>query len=716
MSSAALKREEEGRGGALLLLPTLSPRARFALKTALAITLSYIGAMALNWDQPYRGPITIMVIAAAGPLMESLGKGVMRVLGTIAGALIGLLFIALYPQDTMIYFLALSLTGAVIIYLYHAWQGDKTFWMIMLMVMILIYNNGEVDDRLIYALDRSWQTAFGIFVYAMVNIFLWPESYTGSRIEKAEELAQSWQEIFEALKKGTKEDLKAEKIHANEEALEQTLRLGATEYPGGIAFDRRRWELLWGPIRQVDASLERLMLLEWPKYSKRLENLLPQSRDVFREIEEMTASFLAFWSRPEIRRIPAACPSDKEYRLPEELPLLDRAQLTSLYAELCTLHSALKKLLETLNRIVSPEPDPAESFAEGRKPSLFHWGDPDDLKATLASLLVFWSGLAVWYFFNVPEGYKVAALGFSLSLLIFFTPLNPLALILIFSLSFFVSFVTYVWMLPQLHEWWELTLYIFLYMFAAYYFIPTQLALFFAMGLVFQFIENTMSFNFQLFIMILLIFYLFLGLLLIFNYLPFPNRPERLFLTLESRFRKLALPLIEGRPGVSNLWWRWRRKRALAHLPRTLAKMKLWASEIDRKYFDALDEEKLAAYLKSVAQSVRLFALIEPLKHRLEQSEIVKDLGEVIEREGEFVREFLERIERDHVEPSGWVEQEATRFDAVVRRIDWERFDRQEISDLTEYAALRKQLFTTLIEAMRVRREIGLEQLKWSRF
>jgi len=582
--------------------------------------------------------------------------------------------------------------------------------------MILIYNNGEVDDRLIYALDRSWQTAFGIFVYAMVNIFLWPESYTGSRIEKAEELAQSWQEIFEALKKGTKEDLKAEKIHANEEALEQTLRLGATEYPGGIAFDRRRWELLWGPIRQVDASLERLMLLEWPKYSKRLENLLPQSRDVFREIEEMTASFLAFWSRPEIRRIPAACPSDKEYRLPEELPLLDRAQLTSLYAELCTLHGALKKLLETLNRIVSPEPDPAESFAEGRKPSLFHWGDPDDLKATLASLLVFWSGLAVWYFFNVPEGYKVAALGFSLSLLIFFTPLNPLALILIFSLSFFVSFVTYVWMLPQLHEWWELTLYIFLYMFAAYYFIPTQLALFFAMGLVFQFIENTMSFNFQLFIMILLIFYLFLGLLLIFNYLPFPNRPERLFLTLESRFRKLALPLIEGRPGVSNLWWRWRRKRALAHLPRTLAKMKLWASEIDRKYFDALDEEKLAAYLKSVAQSVRLFALIEPLKHRLEQSEIVKDLGEVIEREGEFVREFLERIERDHVEPSGWVQQEATRFDAIVRRIDWERFDRQEISDLTEYAALRKQLFTTLIEAMRVRREIGLEQLKWSRF
>ena len=91
--------------------------------------------MAMNWSQPYQGPIAIMVIASAGPLRESLGKGVMRVVGTVIGAALGLLFLALFPQDQTLYFLALTLTGGVIVYLYHAWQGDKSFWLIMLMVI-----------------------------------------------------------------------------------------------------------------------------------------------------------------------------------------------------------------------------------------------------------------------------------------------------------------------------------------------------------------------------------------------------------------------------------------------------------------------------------------------------------------------------------------------------------------------------------------------------
>ena len=196
----------------LFLLPTLSPKARFAAKTALAISLSYLGAMAMQWSQSYQGPVAIMVIASAGPLSESLGKGVMRVLGTVAGAALGLLYLALFPQDTTLYFLALTLTGGVIIYLYHAWQGDKSFWLIMLMVMVLLYNYGYVDDRLVYALDRSWSTAFGIFVYAMLNLYLWPERTAESRVERARELAQRWRKAFDALQHSEEETTEEPKI------------------------------------------------------------------------------------------------------------------------------------------------------------------------------------------------------------------------------------------------------------------------------------------------------------------------------------------------------------------------------------------------------------------------------------------------------------------------------------------------------------------------
>ena len=84
VSAAAAGNREEGV--ALLPLMTLSPRVIFALKTALAITISYMVPLAMGWNQPYQGAVAIMVIAAAGPLHESLGKGVMRILGTLAGA------------------------------------------------------------------------------------------------------------------------------------------------------------------------------------------------------------------------------------------------------------------------------------------------------------------------------------------------------------------------------------------------------------------------------------------------------------------------------------------------------------------------------------------------------------------------------------------------------------------------------------------------------
>ena len=65
-------------------------RLRFAIKTALSLTLAYLIPIAMGWPQPQTAAITVMLIAATGNLSESLQKGVMRVLGTVAGAIIGL--------------------------------------------------------------------------------------------------------------------------------------------------------------------------------------------------------------------------------------------------------------------------------------------------------------------------------------------------------------------------------------------------------------------------------------------------------------------------------------------------------------------------------------------------------------------------------------------------------------------------------------------------
>ena len=414
----------------------------------------------MNWSQPYQGPIAIMVIASAGPLRESLGKGVMRVLGTVIGAALGLLFLALFPQDQTLYFLALTLTGGVIVYLYHAWQGDKSFWLIMLMVMVLLYNYGYVDDRLIYALDRSWSTAFGIFVYAMINLYLWPEKEMESRVARVRESARSWRESFGVLMQERTEEAGAilGPLRRAEKALERSLRIGTTEYPGGIAFDRHRWSALWGGIVETDRHLERLALMEWGRYRERVEQLLPESRQLCREIGEMMAAFEAFWNDPKSPRIPP----ERGLRFTpgslEDYAAVDRAQILSLAEEIEALHRTLRDLLQRLATIVSPEPDPIDFGTRHRTPRRFHWGDPHDLKAALVGMLVFWAGLGFWYLMPNDLGYMVPAMAFAMGLIVLFTPLNPMALILIYSLSFLVSFLTFVFVLPMLHTWWELGL------------------------------------------------------------------------------------------------------------------------------------------------------------------------------------------------------------------------------------------------------------------
>ncbi len=708
-ATGTVRREE----GIIAFLPTISPRVRFATKTALAITLSYLGAMAMNWSQPYQGPVAIMVIASAGPLRESLGKGVMRVVGTVIGAVLGLLFLALFPQDTTLYFLALTLAGGIIIYLYHAWQGDKSFWIIMLLVMVLLYNYGYVDDRLVYALDRSWSTAFGIFVYAMVNLYLWPEKVSESRVERTRELAKRWREIFAGMLRPESEtEASLPSLQEAEKALERSLSVGATEYPGGIAFDRYRWKSLWDPMVRIDRHLERLALMEWGRERERMERLFPETGRLRREIRGMMTQFENFWKAPFPPEVPPRLTPDLSRGDLEALPALERAHLLSVAEELRQLHETLRTLLERLARILSPDPDPLMEFSESRRsPRRFHWGDPDDLKAALAGMLVFWAGLGFWYLLPTDLGYMMPAMAFSLSVLVLFTPLNPLALIFIYSLSFLVSFLTFVFVLPMLHTWWELGLYFFVYMFAAYYFIPSTISLFFGLGLVFQFIDNTTYFSMQLFMTVLMLFYLFLGLLLIFNYLPFSNRPEDLFRRTEKRFRRLSRALAES--GASEktfgLWARW----ALAQLPATAAKMKLWASKLDRRYFDRIDGEALEAYLRAAERSAEILGLLEPLKLRMRKNALFRELAS---RNREAKRYISGLLDGDLEEARLRIAQRSRALDEEIRSVDWHRISREELVDLARYVTLRKRLEESLFEAEAARRRTGLEQLRWSRF
>jgi hypothetical protein len=77
---------------------TLSTRAREAIKTGLAMMIAMGWALSMDWSHlSWVGFAVAMIsLSTAG---QSLNKGAMRMVGTLIGAPIGLLLIALFAQD-----------------------------------------------------------------------------------------------------------------------------------------------------------------------------------------------------------------------------------------------------------------------------------------------------------------------------------------------------------------------------------------------------------------------------------------------------------------------------------------------------------------------------------------------------------------------------------------------------------------------------------------
>ncbi|MCB1704999.1 MAG: FUSC family protein [Halioglobus sp.] len=174
-------------------------KLQYAIKTSLSLTLAYLLPMSLGWPQPQTAATTVMLIAATGMVSESLQKGVLRVLGTVLGAVLGLSLIALFPQERMVYLLAVSVTVAVVVYLYNAYQGDSTVFMLTAVVTLMVFNGGDAEGAFLYGADRAFMTAFGVVVYTAVASLLWPVRSVDNTRTLAQGMAQRYQAAFRRL-------------------------------------------------------------------------------------------------------------------------------------------------------------------------------------------------------------------------------------------------------------------------------------------------------------------------------------------------------------------------------------------------------------------------------------------------------------------------------------------------------------------------------------
>ena len=78
----------------------LSTRTKEAIKTALAMTIAYGVALAMDWDNPSWAGVAVAVISLA-TVGQSLNKGAMRMLGTLLAFVVSLTLIALFALPVL---------------------------------------------------------------------------------------------------------------------------------------------------------------------------------------------------------------------------------------------------------------------------------------------------------------------------------------------------------------------------------------------------------------------------------------------------------------------------------------------------------------------------------------------------------------------------------------------------------------------------------------
>lgn len=138
------------------------------IKTAFAVSFTIFIAQLLNLQSPFFAGIAA-IIAMQSSVSKSFNMAKNRMLSTILGAIIALLFSLIAPENP--FFIAIGII--IIIYLCNMFNWKKSI-QLSAMVFLSILLNHEEGSRVNYALYRTLDTFIGLVIGTLINYFILP--------------------------------------------------------------------------------------------------------------------------------------------------------------------------------------------------------------------------------------------------------------------------------------------------------------------------------------------------------------------------------------------------------------------------------------------------------------------------------------------------------------------------------------------------------------
>jgi len=176
----------------------LSHRFKEAFKTALAMVIAYGVALSMDWPKPMWAGFAVAFISLS-TIGQSLNKGFLRMVGTLAAAVFSLTLLALFPQERWWFMVGLSLFIGSCTYM-MAGSRHQYAWNIAgaVSAILCLGSVPGTDHAFDLAVTRTLETGLGILVYTLVSVLLWPSGTRDELEAAARDLVSAKRALYQA--------------------------------------------------------------------------------------------------------------------------------------------------------------------------------------------------------------------------------------------------------------------------------------------------------------------------------------------------------------------------------------------------------------------------------------------------------------------------------------------------------------------------------------
>jgi len=455
----------------------LSRKAKEAIKTALAMTLSYGIALSLGWEKPYWAGFSVAFISLATS-GQSLNKGAYRMLGTLMAGVVSLAIIALSPQNRWLFITLLSVWVGFCTYM--TWgKRHPDFWAYSGYVCAVVSMAAGPDPVNAFhtAVLRSQETGLGILVYGLVAIFLWPMNSRPAFETAAAKLASIQHQLLHAglewmAGQGdptTVQQLRAQEIQEQKQ-FDQLLTAAETD-----SYDiwelRHHWRSYQHQVTELSEAMVRWRGNLTGTQSLDLPGLMPNLSGFGAELDGRLTQIGRMLTNQEPGQQSSAIEPEIDNTQVLHLSHFHRAALTVIRDQLWRMESLTRSLFHSVCYIkgfspVVPALDDRPSATEG-----FGLPDPDRAAGAVRAMLIMWIAyLGMIYVDRFPAGADAVAVAGTFGLVIAGIPQVSIWLLFLPAfVSVLVTGLIYLFVMPQLSSFLGLGVLLFCATFAIYY-------------------------------------------------------------------------------------------------------------------------------------------------------------------------------------------------------------------------------------------------------